>query len=116
MSLTTLYLKIAAPFLVVTPVGAWAYNKRKQHLQHPVMQRAILHIAKDQRIIDFCGEQVKPGYMISVNQSETDNYIKFGFKVKGTSGELKASVIADYLTHRELSILETERQDYFDQR
>ena len=59
---------------------------------------------------------MKPGWWISVNQSDTDNYIKFGFKIKGTSGELKASVIADYLTHRELSILETERADYFQQR
>jgi len=49
-----------------------------------------------------------------VTESKSDNYIKFGFKVKGSSGNLGTSVIADYLTHRELNILETERTDYFD--
>jgi hypothetical protein len=43
-----------------------------------------------------------------------ENYIKFGFTIKGSSGDLGASIIADYLTHRELSILENERKDYFD--
>jgi hypothetical protein len=66
--------------------------------------------------MDFCGENVKAGYWIAVNESKTDNYIKFGFRVKGSSGELKSSVIADFLTHRELSILETERQDYFEKK
>ena len=63
--------------------------------------------------MDFCGDNIKPGYWVAVNESHTDNYIKFGFRVKGQSGELKTSVIADYLTHRELTILEAERQDYF---
>ena len=59
---------------------------------------------------------MKVGYWISVNQDATDNYIKFNFTIKGTSGDLNTSVIADYLTHRELSILEEERKDYFKQR
>ena len=56
------------------------------------------------------------GYWISVNQDATDNYIKFNFTIKGSSGDLNTSVIADYLTHRELKILEDERKDYFSQR
>ena len=77
------------------------------------MSRAMLHLAKDQRVVDFCGENLKTGYWISVNEDPTDNYVKFDFTFKGSSGELGASVIGDYLTHRELNILETERQDYF---
>lgn len=51
-----------------------------------------------------------------MNQDPTENYIKFGFSIKGSSGDLNTSVIADYLTHRELTILESERCDYFEQR
>jgi hypothetical protein len=80
------------------------------------MHRAFLHLLKDQRVLDFCGENIKPGYWITVNEDPADNYIKFGFTIKGQSGDLGASVIGDYLTHRELSILEQERVHYFDQR
>lgn len=51
-----------------------------------------------------------------MNEDPTDNYIKFGFTIKGQSGDLGASVIGDYLTHRELSILEQERVHYFSER
>jgi ribosomal protein S6E (S10) len=78
------------------------------------MKRAMLQMQKDKRVMDFCGENLKTGYWISVNEDPTENYIKFGFKIKGGSGDLGASIIADYLTHRELQILETERKDYFE--
>ena len=107
--LNSIYVKIAAPFGIATPLCFWAYNKRQSNINHPIMQRAMLHIKRDQRIIDFCGENLRPGYWVSVNESAADNYIKFGFTVKGSSGDLGTSVIADYLTHRELTILETER-------
>jgi hypothetical protein len=109
-------LKLASPFFVMAPVGFWAYNKRKTNLNHPVMQRAFLHLQNDQRVLDFCGENIKAGYWITVNEDPTDNYIKFGFTIKGQSGDLGASVIGDYLTHRELNILEQERVHYFDER
>ena len=67
-------------------------------------------------MIDFCGDNLYPGYWISVNEDPVENYIKFGFTIKGSSGDLGTSIIADYLTHRELSILESERKDYFDQK
>ena len=111
-----LILKYSSPVLMVTPIGYWLYNKRRTALQHPVMHRALLHLQMDNRIVDFCGENIKPGYWISVNEDPTDNYIKFDFKLKGSSGDLGASIIADYLTHRELTILEEERQDFFKQK
>jgi hypothetical protein len=109
-------LKMCSPLLVVTPVGYWAYNKRQTAINHPVMQRAFMHIKKDQRVLDFCGESIKPGYWITVNEDPTDNYVKFGFTIKGSSGNLGTSVIGDYLTHRELNILEEERKHYFEQK
>ncbi len=61
---------------------------------------------KDQRILDYCGENIRPGFWITVNKDPIENYIKFGFTLKGDSGSLGTSVIADYLTHRELKILD----------
>ena len=80
------------------------------------MHRALMHLYTDNRIVDFCGENIKPGYWVSVNSDPKDNYIKFDFKLKGSSGDLGASIIADYLEHRELNILEEERSDFFKQR
>ena len=108
-------LKVSSPFVVIAPAGYWAYNKRKNALRHPVMARAYAHLLKDQRIIDFCGENIKPGYWITINEDPVDNYIKFGFTIRGQSGSLGTSVIGDFLTHRELSILEDERQYYTNQ-
>lgn len=80
------------------------------------MQRAMLHLQHDQRILDFCGETIKPGYWISVNEDKVDKYVKFDFKIKGSSGNLGAIVIGDSMSHRDLNILEAERQDYFKQK
>ena len=109
-----LFLKMSSPFVVGAPIGYWAYNKRVTTLKHPAMNRALLQLQRDQRVIDFCGDNLKPGYWITVNQDPTENYIKFDFKIKGSSGDLGATIIADYLTHRELNILESERRDYFE--
>ena len=109
-------LKAASPLVLIGPAGYWAYNKRQTNIVHPVMERALLHLKQNQNIVDYCGEDLRVGYWISVNQDATDNYIKFNFTIKGSSGDLNTSVIADYLTHRELKILEDERKDYFSQR
>jgi hypothetical protein len=57
-------LKGMIPFIVASPVGYWAYNKRQTAISHPVMTRSFLHLAKDQRVVDFCGSNLKPGYWI----------------------------------------------------
>jgi len=61
-----------------------------------------MHLNNDQRVLDFCGEELAPGYWISSNESKVDNYIKFSFTIKGSSGDLGTTVIGDYLTHRDL--------------
>jgi hypothetical protein len=73
-------------------------------------------LRNDQRIIDFCGDDVNPGWVIQRKMSATDNWVKYDLNVKGLSGKLKTTVIGDYLTHAELLILEKERQDYFRQK
>jgi len=42
-----------------------------------------------------------------------ENWVKYELTVKGSSGKLKTVLIADYLTHTDLSELEQERSDYF---
>ena len=66
------------------------------------MQRAMLNLQKDKRVIDFCGESIKPGWIISKKQQPNDNWVKFDLTVKGLSGKLKTTVIGDYLKHNEL--------------
>ena len=102
-------LKACTPLLFITPVGGWYYNKRQKALTHPVLQRTLKQLQKDHRIVDYCGTDLKAGWSMEINEDPTQNYIKFKFDIKGSSGHLGTSVIADYLTHRELMILENER-------
>jgi len=62
--------------------------------------------------LDFCGEDVRPGWIIQRKTSQNENWVKYDLNVKGLSGKLKTTVIGDYLNHGELLILEKERQDY----
>ena len=75
------------------------------------------HIRNDQRIIDFCGEEVRPGWIIQRKVApNNENWVKYDMNVKGLSGKLKTTVIGDYLQHAELEILEKERQEYYTQK
>lgn len=109
---------LGVPVLIAVPTGFVGYQKRKTHMEDPVFKRALQHIRNDQRIIDFCGEEVRPGWIISkkVGGGADENWVKFDFNVKGLSGKLKTTVIGDYLNHAELLILEQERQEYFKQK
>ena len=70
----------------------------------------MLNLRNDQRIVDFCGEDLKPGFFINKKERKDENWVKFDLKVTGLSGKLKTTVIGDYLNHEELIILENERQ------
>lgn len=107
-----LKLSYGLPFVVTVPTGYYAYAKRKEYLNDPIMRRALLNLKNDRRIVDFCGEDVKPGYIIKKKQMPNENWVKYDLNVKGLSGKLRTTVIGDYLTHGELSILEEERKDY----
>jgi hypothetical protein len=77
-----------------------------------VLRRALLHLAKDQRVADFCGEDIRPGWMITRAKLPGENWVKFELTVKGASGKLKTKVIGDYLNQIDLNELEGERKLY----
>jgi Mg-chelatase subunit ChlI len=107
---------LGVPILIGVPTGFIGYRRRQDYLNDPVLKRAMMHIRNDQRIIDFCGEEVRPGWIIQKKTSPNDNWVKYDLNVKGLSGKLKTTVIGDYLQHAELMILEREREDYFKQK
>lgn len=90
---------IAVPLSMASTGGFFLYRKRAEYLADPVLNRALLHLAKDQRVADFCGDEIKPGILISRDKRPGENWVKYELSVKGASGKLKAKVIGDYLTH-----------------
>ena len=95
--------------------GSYVLYKRNEYLNDPVLQRAILHLDKDKRVIDFCGENVKPGWLITRERQNSENWVKFSFNSVGSSGNLKTTVIGDYMHHKDLLELEEERREYFEE-
>ena len=71
-------------------------------MSDPVLIRALEHLKTDKRVVDFCGEDIKPGWMINRESKPGENWKKFGLSVSGASGSLRATVIGDYLIHKEL--------------
>lgn len=108
---------LGVPFLVGVPTAAVGYKRRQEALNDPVLQRAMQHIRNDQRIIDFCGEEVRPGWIITKKVApNNENWVKYDMNVKGLSGKLNTTVIGDYLQQSELEILEKERSEYYYQK
>jgi hypothetical protein len=58
-----------------------------------------MHLKKDQRVIDFCGENIKPGILVTRQQNSGENWIKYEMTMSGGSGKLKTTLIGDYLLH-----------------
>lgn len=89
--------------LIAVPTAAIAYKKRIDNLNDPILHRALINLKKDQRILDFCGEDIKPSWVITKKKGkENENWVKFDLKVGGYSGKLQTTVIGDYLKHAEL--------------
>ena len=95
--------------LLFLPSVWYYYKERKKKINHPIMQRALTHLQNDQRVVDFCDEDVKPGIRIQMKQQPLENWIKFDLTIKGSSGKLKTTIIGDYLTHKELKELYESR-------
>ena len=90
---------MAIPSSLVFGGGLYAYYKRSQYLGDPILQRAILHLKKDQRVIDFCGENIQPGILVTRETKAGENWIKYELTMSGSSGKLKTTLIGDYLQH-----------------
>ena len=100
---------LAIPGSILSSAGIYIYQRRKEYLRDPVLQRGLLHLRKDQRVADFCGDNIKPGWMVSKEKKPGENWVKYSLNVQGTSGKLKTVLIGDYLTHLDLNELEMER-------
>ena len=61
----TSILKLSLPLVIALPVSYYTYACRRDYLKDPVMQRAMLHLKNDKRVLDFCGEDVRPGWIIT---------------------------------------------------
>jgi allantoicase len=57
-------------------------------------------------VADFCGENIKPGWMVTREKKPGENWVKYSLNVQGASGKLKTVLIGDYLTHLDLVELE----------
>ena len=66
----------------------------------------------DQRIVDFCGENIKPGLVITTKTNSKDSSILFSFKITGTGGSLKAKLLADTAKHAALLSLNEELDEH----
>ena len=104
--------QIAIPGALLGCGGWWLYDRRTEYMSDPVFQRGLLHLKKDQRVTDFCGDDIKPGWLITRDRRTSENWVKYEFTAKGGSGKLKTVLIGDYLTHLDLTELEQERLDY----
>lgn len=64
-----------------------------------MLKRALSALNSDKRVIDFCGAEVQPGWIISKKANPGDNWVKFDLAIKGSAGKLKTTIIGDYLEH-----------------
>ena len=87
----------------------YLYTKRTEYLADPVLQRALMHLEKDQRVLDFCGETIKPGWLITREIAPGENWVKYSLTVSGSSGKLSTTLIGDYMEHGQLLDLEQDR-------
>ena len=90
---------IIVPGLLSALGGAYLYTKRTEYLSDPVLQRALMHLEKDQRVLDFCGETIKPGWLITREVAPGENWVKYSLTVSGSSGKLSTTLIGDYMQH-----------------
>jgi len=106
-------VQVGIPAAILGSGGFYLMKKRNDYLEDPVLKRGLKHLMRDQRVADFCGDKITPGWMVTREKRPGENWVKYELTVKGASGKLKTVLIADYLTHMDLSELEQERGDYF---
>ena len=57
--------------------GLYFYYKRSEYLSDPVLKRALMHLEKDQRVLDFCGEKIQPGWLVTRENKAGENWVKY---------------------------------------
>ena len=48
-------LSLGVPTVAIATGGFYFNSKRNEYLSDPVLSRALLHLKKDYRVVDFCG-------------------------------------------------------------
>lgn len=67
----------------------------------------------DKRVVDFCGDDLKPGWFITEKKEIGDgNSIKYKLSVKGNSGRLNTLIIGDCIEHSSLEYFNNEVLDH----
>lgn len=94
---------------MVLGVSGYIYWQRRTHLGDPILQRGIAHLLKDQRVADFCGDNIKAGWFITKSRRAGENWVQYKLSISGTSGKLQTTLIGDFLSHEDLLELESER-------
>ena len=55
--------------------SSFLYVRRQSYLNDPLLKRGLAHLKKDQRVADFCGDNIKPGWMISKSYRGGENWV-----------------------------------------
>jgi hypothetical protein len=69
-------------------IGAHYWRVRQECLADPVLKRALQELNKDQRVADYCGENIKPGWIITRHKHAAENWVKYDMKIGGAAGKL----------------------------
>ena len=69
------------------------------------MKQSLNILAHDIRILNYCGDDPKPGFQIKRKEKLEDNWTSFEFKMKGSLGTLKCTLVGDFLAHAQLQKL-----------
>ncbi len=103
MKLASLPFKLGVGFnLAIGGTAYYFYSSRQKTLSHPVLRHSLDVLKHDQRILNFCGDNPSPGMYVKKRERLQDNWVSFDFKMKGTLGTLKCSLVGDYHAHAEL--------------
>jgi hypothetical protein len=94
------------PTTLILGISGYFYWQRRTYLSDPILQRGLAHLTKDQRVTDFCGESIKPGWIITKNKRAGENWVQYKLSISGTSGKLSTTLIGDFLNHEDLLELE----------
>lgn len=98
--------------LITGYAGYRFYDKRQKVLADPIAINALQVLKSDKRVLDFCGENLKPGWKVSRKEDTKEGTVTFNFNVSGGSGKLKTTVVADYALHGSLKIFNQELEEH----
>lgn len=105
------YFVISIP-VTLAGTGAYFYFDRVQKLDHPVAKRALKVLQADKRVVDFCGDNIKPGWFIKRKIDAKEGTVVYNFNVTGGSGKLKTTITADHALHGSLKIFNEELEEH----